>query len=132
MQRVSKRRSCPSRLTRLNEMKKQIVLPEKIPTYDPAHHRYEAWKILTAVCKISGINISRLDSKERSKGLTAWRDIVYCVAEKFFLMSPTEAAKAFNVSRSTIINSGTRIIDLFERQSYVDMLYRVYDMTIAG
>jgi chromosomal replication initiation ATPase DnaA len=118
-------------------MKKQIVLPAKIPTYDPVHHRYEAWKILTAVSKISGINILRLDSKERSKGVTAWRDIAYCVAEKFFLMSPTEAAKAFGVSRSTIINSGTRTINLFERQlysetqTYVDMLYRVYDTTIA-
>jgi hypothetical protein len=118
--------------------KQQVMIPAKMPSHDPLYHRYEAWKILTAVCKISSINISRLDSKERSKGLTAWRDIAYCVAEKFFLMSPTEAAKAFNVSRSTIINSGTRSDNLIECQShaetqtYVDMLYRVYDTAIAG
>lgn len=118
--------------------KQQVMIPARMPSHDPLYHRYEAWKILNAVCSISSINIVRLDSKERSKGLTAWRDIAYCVAQTFFLMSPTEAAKAFGVSRSTIINSGTRSDNLIERQlydetqAYIDMLYQVYALTIAG
>ena len=98
---------------------------------DPKRHKYEAYILFKALEIHSGISILRLDSKKRTTALTAYRDMAYFIAVNLVWMTPLEAARAFDVSRSTIINSLVRTSDRCELDSYMNYIFKVYD-TASG
>ena len=86
-------------------------MKKQIPSICDHHlHKRQVDSILLAISQ--RYNISYIDLKKgRKKQVRIWRDVAIFIATFKYLMTDSEAAKAFGMSSSRIRNSNLRVSD---------------------